>query len=66
MTPCPRLDVDYHEAIGGVDVHDQLRLQRYSIQRSMRMRKYYKTIFLGFVDIALVNAFIIYKIAMKG
>ncbi|ETP25834.1 hypothetical protein F441_01328 [Phytophthora nicotianae CJ01A1] len=57
---------DYHEATGGVDVHDQLRLQRYSIQRAIRMRKYYKTIFLGLVDIAMVNAFIIHKLAMRS
>ncbi|GMG16321.1 unnamed protein product [Phytophthora fragariaefolia] len=63
--PCPQLVRDYHEAMGGVDVHDQLRLQRYSIQRAIRMRKYYKTIFLGLVDIAMVNAFIIHKIAMR-
>ncbi|ETN20357.1 hypothetical protein PPTG_21279 [Phytophthora nicotianae INRA-310] len=62
---CPRLVRDYHEAIGGVDLHDQLRLQRYSIQRSIRMRKYYKAFFLGLVDIAMINAFIVHKIAMK-
>lgn len=64
--PCPQLVRDYHEAMGGVDVHDQLRLQRYSIQRLIRMRKYYKTIFLGLVDIAMVNAFIVHKIAMRS
>ncbi|KAE9312679.1 hypothetical protein PF001_g9109 [Phytophthora fragariae] len=51
--------------MGGVDVHDHLRLQRYSIQRSIRMRKYYKTIFLGLVNLAMVNAFIVHKIAMQ-
>ncbi|KAE9268194.1 hypothetical protein PR003_g31528, partial [Phytophthora rubi] len=65
LVPCPRVVRDYHEAMGGVDVHDQLRLQRYSIQRSIRMRKYYKTIFLGLVNLAMVNAFIVHKIAMQ-
>ena len=51
--------------MGGVDVHDQLRLQRYSIQRAIRMRKYYKTIFLGLVDLAMVNAFVVHPIAMQ-
>ncbi|KAE8882584.1 hypothetical protein PF003_g33316 [Phytophthora fragariae] len=65
QVPWPRVVRDYHEAMGGVDVHDQLRLQRYSIQRSIRMRKYYKTIFLGLVNLAMVNAFIVHKIAMQ-
>ncbi|ETN23345.1 hypothetical protein PPTG_02936 [Phytophthora nicotianae INRA-310] len=63
--PCPQLVKDYHEAMGGVDVHDQLRLQRYSIQRSIRMRKYYKTLFSSLVDIAMVNAFIVHKLALR-
>ncbi|POM79255.1 LOW QUALITY PROTEIN: Hypothetical protein PHPALM_3124 [Phytophthora palmivora] len=62
--PCPQLVRDYHETMGGEDTHDQLRLQRYSIQRSIRMRKYYKTILLGLVDLAMVNAFVVHKIAM--
>lgn len=48
--------------MGGADVHDQLRLQRYSIQKPMRMRKYYQTIFLGLIDMALVNCYILHKL----
>jgi hypothetical protein len=51
--------------MGGVDIHDQLRLQRYSLQLSVRFRKYYKTLFLGPVDMAMVNAFIVYREALK-
>lgn len=51
--------------MGGVDIHDQLRLQRYSLQLSVRFRKYYKTVFLGLVDMALVNAYIIFREARK-
>ncbi|GMF51073.1 unnamed protein product [Phytophthora fragariaefolia] len=65
VVPCPQLVRDYHEAMGGVDVRDQLRLQRYSIQRAIPMRKYYEAICLGLVDLAMVNAFIIHKIAIR-
>jgi hypothetical protein len=44
--------------MGGVDRHDQLRLQRYSLQMSFRCKKYYKSLFLGLVDLVIVNAFI--------
>ncbi|POM60312.1 hypothetical protein PHPALM_30843 [Phytophthora palmivora] len=55
---CPSARRDYHSWIGGVDIHDQLRSQRYPLQLSARFRKYYKTIFLGQVDIAITNEFI--------
>lgn len=57
----PQCVVDYQRWMGGVDVHDQLRLQRYSLQLSFVFRKYYKSIFLGLLDIALVNAYIVWK-----
>ncbi|KAJ0391969.1 hypothetical protein P43SY_001165 [Pythium insidiosum] len=41
--------------------HDQLRLQRYSIQKSVRMLKYYKSIFLGIVDMAIVNGYVVHR-----
>ncbi|POM60687.1 hypothetical protein PHPALM_30417 [Phytophthora palmivora] len=56
---------DYHRWMGGADIHDQLRLQRYSLQVAVVFRKYYKTIFLGQVDIAVVNAYIVYREARK-
>ncbi|KAG3071621.1 hypothetical protein PI125_g22705 [Phytophthora idaei] len=57
----PELVRDYHRYMGGVDVHDQLRMQRYSVQLSYKTRKYYKTLLLGLVDMALVNAFIVFR-----
>ncbi|DAZ96810.1 TPA: hypothetical protein N0F65_007071 [Lagenidium giganteum] len=48
--PCPQLVVQYHRGIGGVDVHDQLRLQRYSVQ---------------LVDMALVNGYIVHKLVVQ-
>ncbi|GMF48696.1 unnamed protein product [Phytophthora fragariaefolia] len=59
--PAPKLVRDYHRWMGGVDVHDQLRMQRYRVQLSYKTRKYYKTLFLGLLDMALVNAFIVYR-----
>ncbi|EEY63420.1 uncharacterized protein PITG_15148 [Phytophthora infestans T30-4] len=56
---------DFHSGMGGVDTHDQIRLQRYSIQRCVAFKKYYRQIFLAFIDMALVNAFTLYKIVMK-
>ncbi|POM60605.1 hypothetical protein PHPALM_30528 [Phytophthora palmivora] len=56
--PCPTAVNDYQGWMGGVDVHDQLRLQAYSLQTSTRFKKYYKGLFLGFVDLVLVNSYI--------
>jgi hypothetical protein len=59
--PAPEMVRDYHRWMVGVDVHDQLRMQRYSVQLSYKTRKYYKTLFLGLFDMALVNAFIVFR-----
>jgi Transposase IS4 len=57
---CPEFIADYNKYMNGVDSHDQLRLQRYSVQRSLRVTKYYKTLFFGLFDMALVNAYIVH------
>lgn len=58
---CPEFVVSYNTHMGGVDAHDQLRLQRYSVQRSLRVVKYYKTLFFGLFDVALVNCYILHR-----
>ncbi|ETI33971.1 hypothetical protein F443_19412 [Phytophthora nicotianae P1569] len=62
---CPKLVTDYQRWMGGVDVHDQLRLQTFSVQTSFRFRKYYKGLFLGLFDLALVNAYLTHKEACR-
>jgi hypothetical protein len=63
--PAPELIRDYHRWMGGVDVNDQLRMQRYSVQLSYKTRKYCKTLFLGLFDMALVNTFIMFRYHKK-
>ncbi|OWZ20300.1 hypothetical protein PHMEG_0005299 [Phytophthora megakarya] len=46
--PAPSLVGNNHCSMGGVDVHDQLRMQRYRVQHAY---KYYKTLCLGLLDI---------------
>ena len=36
IVPCPNVVVEYQKYMGGVDRHDQLRLQSYSLQMSTR------------------------------
>ncbi|POM58186.1 Hypothetical protein PHPALM_37205 [Phytophthora palmivora] len=64
--PCPSIIRDYHRWMGGVDSHDQLRLQRYSLQMQTWLKNYYKAIFMGLVDIAIVNAYIVFREAQKA
>ncbi|OWZ04760.1 hypothetical protein PHMEG_00023286, partial [Phytophthora megakarya] len=63
--PCPAAVNNYQNWMGGVDVHDQLRLQAYSLQTSTKFKKYYKRLFLGFIDLVLVNAYISHTEALK-
>ena len=55
---CPSVVRDYHRFMGGVDVHDQLRLQSYSLQTCYRFKKYYKSLFMGLIDLVVVNAYV--------
>ncbi|KAF1793345.1 PiggyBac transposable element-derived protein [Phytophthora cactorum] len=57
----PRVVKYYQTYMGGVDVYDQLRLQRYFLQMSRRYKKYYKSLFLGLIDLAIINACILYN-----
>ncbi|POM68918.1 Hypothetical protein PHPALM_14857 [Phytophthora palmivora] len=54
--PAPVLMRDYHRWMGGVDVHDQLGMQRYSAQLANKTRKYYKTLFSDLFDMVLIRA----------
>ncbi|GMG15842.1 unnamed protein product [Phytophthora fragariaefolia] len=63
--PCPQLVVDYGLVMDGVDVHNQLRLQRPSIQKCISLHKYYKQLFLSIVEMAVVNGYIIHCITFK-
>ncbi|OWZ18039.1 hypothetical protein PHMEG_0007944 [Phytophthora megakarya] len=54
MAPCPKAVTDYQAWMGGVDVHDQLRLQT---RRRFGLR--------SLIDLAMVNAYISHKEACK-
>jgi hypothetical protein len=56
----------YHKNMGGVDTHDYMRMSNYSLQESYHMRKWYKAMFLGLIDIAVTNSFILWKLAKPG
>ena len=63
--PCPEFVLKYNQHMNGADVHDQKRLQRFSIQTHVRYKKYYKSIALGLFDIALVNMYVLHEESMK-
>ena len=56
--PCPQAIISYNEFMGGVDRGDQLR-SYYSCRT--KSRKFYKYIFYFLLDVAITNAFVLYK-----
>ena len=55
----PKMLTDYNKYMGGVDRRDQM-LVYYSIGR--KTIKGYRRIFWGIIDLALVNAYVLYSI----
>ena len=51
----------YQKMMGGVDTNDFMRQAKYSLQRTYHCRKWYKSMFLGFLDLVLTNVFILWK-----
>lgn len=55
---CPNLVLEYNKHMGGVDLLDSI-LGRFKI--SMRSRKWYCRIFYHLVDVAIINAWLLYR-----
>jgi hypothetical protein len=56
--PIPVIVQNYNRYMNGVDKSDQL-IKYYNVLR--QTHKYWKTLFLHYIDIAIVNSYIIYK-----
>lgn len=59
--PCPKSMLMFGKMMQGVDRNDQLHSKFYGTAMASRVKKWTVRVFLSLVDIALANAFIIYK-----
>ena len=58
LIPCPKIVTAYNKCMGGVDLADML-IALYRIK--VKTKRWYIKVFLHFVDIAKVNAWILYR-----
>ena len=63
--PAPKMIQHYNERMGGVDRADQNKA-RFSVSAIVVTRKWWMRIFSGLLDMAIGNAWILYKHAMEG
>ena len=55
--PCPPAAKTFNGKMNGVDKHNQIQLQNYSIQKSMTLERWPKQAFLGYLDTMLTNMY---------
>jgi len=62
MVPCPKVLISYNNNMNNVDVFDQLKAA-YGINR--KVKKWWHRLFFHFLDMVIVNAFILFKELIK-